>query len=412
MKRNSPTKSKLPIKSVRSPSHRVPTDRRASANFRSWVGSGNVAHFVHPTDDRSFCQKCLERKDDDDEPCPMHPECRVGMCESHVPNWVRFCSQFPMTTEQRRITKRWVRDIMPGLTPRQIGALTDEQLCQIIRNIDLEWRRPFREPEQFVGCGDDDLDLITHEPLSRIPHEVNGTFSLPPNPKERCADIRGVVDWWGARDRIGREQGLNLPHDVPQFNHVDSQELQARIRNWEGRNKFFREHFATEDELIAALNEQDELGAPVHVDWAELYADWNMQEANREAERDAQAAQAVRNEPVWRAQWAHEQAEWLRQQELMDADDLETLHRAIERRFMDSGDDDARLCQICGDKGRSIVHTGCRHCFMCDVCYVLLAEFHRWPAHVPCIKCGLRSRAVTIGEYTALVGNINDVLIQ
>jgi len=407
MKRNSPKKSTL-IKSARHPTHHVPTSPRASTNGRSWTGSGNAAPFAHPADDRSLCQRCLERKNDDDEPCPIHPQCQVGMCQSHLPNWRLFCSQIPMTIEQRRIMKRWVLDIMPDLTPRQVEKLTDEERCALIRNMDLEWRRPLREPEQFVGCsGDEDLDYITYEPLNRVPHEVNGTFSLPDNnPKERCADIRGVVDWWRSRDK------QHLPRTVPHFSRLDSSELRERIRNWAGRNKFFREHFATENELLAALNGQEALGAtePVHVDWAELYEDWNIQEANRAAVRDQLAAGGL-TEPVWRAQWALQQTAWLQQQEHMSADDLETLHRAIERRFMDTGDDDSRLCILCADNERSIVHTGCRHCSICEVCYVRVAERQGWPAHVACIHCRVRSPAITIGEYT-LAGNINNVILM
>lgn len=313
-----------------------------------------------------------------------------------------------MTVEQRRITKRWAIDIMPEFTPRQVEGLTDGELCALIRNKDLEWRRPLHEPEQFVGCGgDDDLDYITHEPLNRVPHEVNGTFFLPGNnPRERRVDIRGVVDWWRARER------MNLPKTVPQFNQLSSPELQARTMNWEGRNKFFREHFATESELIAALNRQDAPGAPVHVGWAELYADWDIREANRARERDALLPQGGLTEQVWRAQWNLQQTAWLQQMEHMDADDLETLHRAIERRFMDTGDDDSRVCLLCADNDRSIVHTGCLHCLMCEVCYVHIAEVQGWPAHVACTICRLRSPAVTLGEYATLVGNINDVLLQ
>ena len=190
--------------------------------------------------------------------CPMHPECAPTIhptgdvdhtCRTHTPNWRRFCTQTPCSDAHRRILRRWMRDVVPELAEDDVARMDDAALCERLERIDAEWRLPSTFPEHF-DCTDEP-DVISLGEFKDVPHEVLGTFVFTDGTPERaprikCADLRFVEAY--ARERA--KQGL--PPHVPHFQYLpDSPYLRERAREWEGRVRFYRDQFATEEALIA-----------------------------------------------------------------------------------------------------------------------------------------------------------------
>lgn len=214
---------------------RSPRERHASGGLRRRVGGANRAA---PTSAAtSTCIRCINKFPLDDGRCPVHAECDEGTCRTHTPKWRRFCSHTMLSDEQRATMRRWIKDVAPAT--ESVDEMSDEQLCDVLKRLDAEWRRPLLEPESF-SC--DEEDAISYEPFSDVPHELIGTFEMPSSSPDqarlkRCADIRGVEQWWRTQPRERRT--------VPQFHHLDNQPyFQGLMREWEGRIRFANEQFA------------------------------------------------------------------------------------------------------------------------------------------------------------------------
>ena len=193
----------------------------------------------------STCHRCINRYPiaDDDRGCPLHPECDVGTCKTHQPEWRRFCGQPKLTDDQRCNIRRWITDVAPDITPERVNGtsgMSDAELCEELTIIDDEWRRPSTAPANFACEGE---DALSRERLVDVPHEVLGTFSMPSSCGKRtqtlCADIRAVDNWWKQQDLETR------PRTVPQFHGVDKTDeyYRRRVQKWEGRMRFYKEQF-------------------------------------------------------------------------------------------------------------------------------------------------------------------------
>ena len=278
--------------------------------YRRIANPNHVAEPPNPVaedDERSLCYHCVDRTNR----CPMHPDCELGECRSHPPNWVQFCKNRPLTDAQRRHLVRWVQMLQPDLPAQDVKGMSDAQLCDALAQLDAEWRRDAsqcakRHPD---GTRDENPDLLSYNDFHDLSHEVIGTFRLPRANDIQCADLKNL-----------RDQTVQTfdKHFIPHWQWVkgwtEEPYYRGLFRDWRARADFYDEQFVEPDALPAPQVDVRR-ARDQQITWPVPRARQARQQAEAdEARRQADAARARQARRLAEAEEARRQAEEARRQ--------------------------------------------------------------------------------------------------
>jgi hypothetical protein len=202
----------------------------------------------------SICRKCLDGN------CPFHYECETtaeeeGRCETHLPNWRKFCGKDTLSEYEREKMIRWVGIIAPEFSPAHVKDMTDEELCKEINVRDLAWRR--RGGANFVSEDGSVLeDSVSLKPFSILPYEMIGVFR---HPTSTGVDAIKYIDLGSLEKHWQFQDESRVARTVPQLHNRDMN-YRDLIKRWDQRIQFVNEQFDQKSipELIEILSHDSE----------------------------------------------------------------------------------------------------------------------------------------------------------